>query len=129
MIKFSWKKINDKLDWQAFSVLEYFFIKRGIRVPGYLRPRQPLKVCKQAVLPFPKGDCFVLNIDEVLQGATDPNHLYLYLELASKRNVFDYAIRGMRYLPLVYVDEHRKVWVEQNPLLEVVGDKVYFKYE
>ena len=129
MIKFSWKKINDKLDWQAFNVLEYFFLKRRIAIPAYLRPTTPQNVVKESILPFPKGECFILNIDEVLRNANDPNNLYQYLELACKRSMFDYKIRGIKYLPLVYVDEHREVWIEANPLLEIVDDRVYFKYE
>jgi hypothetical protein len=129
MIEFSWKKINDKFDWNAQSVLEYFFLKQKLKVPSYLHRKIPQKVIKAVLKPYPKGPCFLINPNEVLLGASAPNDLYIYLELASMRNIFDYCIRGIRYLPLVLVPEYLKNWVLISPLLEVKDDKVYFKYE
>ena len=129
MIKFSWKKINDNLDWNAQSVLEYFFLKRKIPIPKYLNRQIPKKVKEAAKSYYPKGSCFVKNIDEVLKGTETPNDLYMYLELASKRNVFDYHIRGILYLPVALVEEYQLQWVELNPLLKIENNKVHFIYE
>jgi len=129
MIKFSWKKINDKLDWNAMSVLEYFFLKQEIPLPYYLNRKIPRSVKEAAMRPYPSGTCYIKNIDEVLVGAQAPNELYMYLELASKRSVFDYRIRGLTYLPLPLVEEYQLQWVELNPLLKIEQNKVYFKYE
>lgn len=128
MIKFSWKKINDKLDWKATAVLHYFYLKEGLLAPKFLG--QPSKkVIKLAMQPYEVGSCFLLNISGVLKGAIAPNDLYMYLELASKRNIFDYHIRGIKYLPLMLVDEYRLDWVEINPMITIEKDNVYFKYE
>lgn len=129
MIKFSWKKINDKLNWNAPSVLEYFFIKREIDIPHYLQRKVPKNVILAANEPYIKGPCFILNIDAVLKGATAPNELHMYLELASKRNIFDYHIRGVKHLPLVMVEKYMVEWVGLNPLLEIENNNIYFKYE
>lgn len=129
MIQFSWKKINDKFGWNANSVLEYFFLKREILPPCYLHRKIPKEVVNFAKLPYPSGPCFIKNIDDVLKFAKTPQDLYMYLELASKRNVFDYHVRGALYLPLPLVEEYHTEWVERNPLLKIKNDKVYFKYE
>lgn len=129
MIKFSWKGINDKLDWNATSVLEYFFLKEGLFPPCYLHRVTPKNVQLAARQPYEEGPCFILNIDGVLNGAKAPNDLYLYLELASKRSIFDYFVRGTTHLPLALVEEYQLEWVNINPLLTIEKDKVYFKYE
>jgi len=129
MIKFSWKKINDKLKWNAPSVLEYFFLRQGIDIPPYLHRKIPKNVKLVASQPYVKGPCFILNIDDVLNGATAPNELYMYLELASKRNIFDYHIRGITHLPLAMVEEYMVEWVALNPLLNIEKNNIYFKYE
>ena len=129
MIKFSWKGINDKLDWNATNVLEYFFLKQEILPPCYLSKNVPKRVQLQAKKPYESGPCFILNLDDVLKGATAPNDLYLYLELASKRSIFDYHMRRAIYLPLALVEEYQLEWVKINPLLDIKNDKVYFIYE
>ena len=129
MIKFSWKKINNKFDWNAYSVLEYFFLVRGIKVPKYLNRKIPAIVKRAASQGLETGPCFLVNPDIVLQEATAPNELYLYLELASKRNVFDYKIRGVTYLPLVLAEEYQLPWIELNPMMKIENDNIYFKYE
>lgn len=129
MIKFSWKKINNKFGWNATSVLEYFFLKQNISIPKYLNRKIPKIVVDYAKQPYPKGPCYLLNINDVLEFTKNPNELYLYLELASKRSVFDYYMRGIIYLPLPLVEEYQIPWIELNPLLNVKNDKLYFKYE
>jgi AAA15 family ATPase/GTPase len=131
MITFSWKKVNDILEWNATSVLQYFYTKQGVQIPNnfILLRNMPNRAKLLAQEKYPKGPCFLINIDRALRNASDPNHLYMYLELASKRNIFDYNIRGVLYLPEVMIPEYLKVWVERNPMLEKKEDKIYFKYE
>jgi hypothetical protein len=128
MTKFSWKKINDKLGWNAHSVLEYFFIKESIK-PPFSNRVIPKKVIQAARQPYIGGTCFIINLKEVLNGADSPNDLYMYLELASKRNVFDYHIRGMKHLPLALVEEYQIEWIEINPLMKIENNNIYFLYE
>lgn len=79
--------------------------------------------------PTIKGPCFLINIDAALNNAEYPNEIYNYIELASKRNVFDYHIRGVLYLPTVLAEEYHLSLAETNSMLEVKDDKIYFKYE
>ena len=53
----------------------------------------------------------------------------MYLELASKRNIFDYSIRGVKHLPVVLAEEYQLEWIEINPLLSIEKNNIYFKYE
>jgi len=129
MIKFSWKQINNKFDWNAHSVLVYFYLKQNLQIPTFLVNKIPPKVLKETLVPYPRGDCFLINAEKALLAATDGYNLYMYLELASMRNVFDYSMRGIRYLPLVFVPEYLRGWLEANPMLKIENDKVYFKYE
>ena len=128
MIKFSWKKINNKFSWNAYKVIEYFYIKRNIKSQFYI-PYKHRSVLAETTKPWPEGDCYILNLDEALKMASDPNYLYNYLELASKRNLFDYKARGITYLPIQFVPEYLMGLVETNPMLEVKDEKLYFKYE
>lgn len=129
MIKFSWKKINDKFGWNAYSVLEYFYLKQNMNPPNFFRLKTPKKVTIEAAKPYIDGPCFILNLNEVLRETNDPSYLYIYLELASKRNIFDYNIRGMRHLPIEFVPKYLLPWIEINPLLKEKNGNVYFKYE
>lgn len=129
MIKFSWKKINNKLDWNAFSVLEYFHLIRGIQVPSYLNRKVSKEVSRIAAQPLETGPCFVIDIDTALREAQAPMELYTYIELASKRNVFDYQVRGITHLPLVFAEEYQIVWIERNPMMKIENNCIYFRYE
>ncbi len=53
----------------------------------------------------------------------------MYLELASKRNIFDYHIRGATFLPELLVPEYLREWVDRNPMLDKKDSNIYFKYE
>jgi len=129
MIKFSWKKINDKFDWNAYSVLEYFYLKQEIDIPSFLNRKIPEKVKRAAILPYDSGPCFLIHPNKALKSINTPNHLYIYLELASKRNIFDYSIRRARHLSLALVDEYMLELVKINPMLKIENGNVYFKYE
>ena len=129
MIRFSWKKINDRFDWNAYSVLQYFYIKQGIPIPSHLKHGRLKKVMLVVNLPYPKGDCYLLNPNDLLDSASNPNDIYLYLELASKRNVFDYQMRKVKHLPLVMAEEYQLQWIELNPLLTIQNENIYFKFE
>lgn len=113
MIKFSWKKINDKLDWDMVDVVHYFIS------------------IKDECIPFsiPKGACFLLNINFIIHGYGSIPELYLYLELASKRNIFDYNIRGIKYLPLVLAEEYQLEQIRNSELFKVKNENIHFVYE
>lgn len=129
MIKFSWKKINDILHWNAVNVLNYFYLKQGIKPIPYLRYHTSELVKQEVKKPYIPGNCYLLNIDDALRNASDPQHLYIYLELASKRNIFDYRMRGTTTLPIALVPEYQQNWIEYNPMLHIENEKIMFIYE
>lgn len=127
MIKFSWEKINNKLSWNAHDVLSYFYKKEGFKSPA--NRNNAKKVEAMVKLPYPKGPCFLKNPEPLFKEQHDPNHVYIYLELASKRNLFDYSMRGSLFLPIELIPEYLMGLIEHNPLLKIENDKLYFKYE
>ena len=129
MIKYSWKKINNRFEWNPQSVIEYFYCKRNIKPQFFLRRIPKKKVEIEARKPFPQGECFIVNLDEALRMADSANHLFIYLELASKRNLFDYKLRGVTHLSMQLVPEYLMGVIETNPMLEVKDENLYFKYE
>jgi len=110
MIKFSWKKLNDTLNWSIQAVVKHFYTK----------------------LPLPAGDCYILNIEELLQKEANVSSnydIYLYIELASKRSLFDYKMRGVKHLKLALVEPHLIPMIEESSILNIENDNVHFKYE
>jgi len=129
MINFSWKKINNTFGWNAYNVLVYFYLKQGVELPPFLQIKNAKKLESIVRQPYPQGNCYLLNINNALLNAKDLNYLYIYLELASKRNLFDYKMRGITYLPIHFVPEYLHRIIHINSMLEVRNDEVHFKYE
>ena len=129
MIKFSWKKLNDKFSWNIHDVLQFLYIKQDIKLPSFIDKKVPIVIKRAAKQPYPTGECFLVNLNDALINASSPQDLYVYLELASKRNVFDYLVRKVSYLPDYLVPEYLIEWVNNNPMLEVKNGNIYFKYE
>ena len=129
MIKFSWKKINNKFNWNAYSVLEYFFLIHKIKIPTYLNRKIPELVKNAAMQPLETGPCFLINPIGPLEGAIAPHDLYMYLELVSRRNIFDYEMRGITHLPMLLADKYQLPWVNNNSMMKIEKDNIYFKYE
>ena len=114
-MKFSWKKINNKLKWDPIEVVDYFM---SIHY-GY------------EAFAIPRGPCFILNLKNLF---TDEDYyttveLYLYLELASKRNIFDYKLRGVRYLPAAFAEQYQLNEIQNSKLFELKDNNIHFKYE
>ena len=127
MIKFSWEKINNKFGWNGYKVLGYFYARQNI--PSKLTLPVGKEVLRLARSPYPKGDCFLININDALINAPDNGYLYNYLELASKRSLFDYKMRGIKTLPEILVPEYLEGLVSTNPMLERKDGNIIFKYE
>ena len=113
------------------NVLTYFYEKHKIKSPIHLMWETPYIVKLEAAKPYPPGDNFLINIKEALQNASSGEDLYEYLELASKRNIFDYRMRKMDFLQSYMVPEYMLERARRNPMLEFKADEniIVFKYE
>ncbi len=131
MIKFSWKKINDRLDWEPINVITYFYYKiPTVEIPRLFKSGINRKVMLAVRNPLPKGSCYILNIEDLLEDKHGSiSDIYLYLQLASKRHIFDYNMRGITYLDIATLEEYEKVWAKYSPLVTIDTHKIYFKYE
>jgi hypothetical protein len=129
MIKFSWNKINNNFDWMALDVLRYFYLMSGADLS--LSPGRGIsaKIKMEVSKPYPSGPCYLIHPRKLFTAQHEHWRVYNYLELASKRSLFDYQLRGVKHLPLALVPEYMKGLLETNPLLEVKDGNVYFKYE
>lgn len=129
MIKYSWKRINNRFDWKPHEVLQYFYANRQLKIPTFLGRRSP-KPIRLGELNYYKGPCFLINPDDLLNDAKSIHDLYDYIELASRRNIFDYNIRRSIHLPKYLMPEmYDEARIINNPYLSVDDTNVYFKYE
>jgi len=115
MIKFSWKKINDKLDWDIRDVVNYF--------SATLHKSEPF--------PLPSGDCYILNIDGLFYKSKyyQVQEKYIYLELASRRNLFDYNVRGIKHLHIAFIEDYHLYYIHDSDLFKLSENNIHFKYE
>lgn len=131
MIKYDWEKIKKICEYKEENILMFFFLKRSIRIPTHLGHSVPKKLIDLAILPYPSGDSYILNIDKLLTNATNYTikDLFIYIKLASERSLFDYKIRGIKSLPLAFVETAELDFVKRNPLLIINDDEIQFIYE
>ena len=55
--------------------------------------------------------------------------VYTYLELASKRKIFAYNMRGVRYLPATFAEEYKLEIIQYSELFKLENNRIHFKYE
>lgn len=120
MIQFNWNTINKHTGGDHRQTIKYFeAITNGIvKVPKYVHKILRSKSTK---------DSFLVNnrefISNRLHGSFYEQYYYLYL--ASKRNLADFVYKGNLWLPVELCD----ICIDNNRLLEIIDDKIYFKYE
>ncbi len=76
------------------------------------------------------GQSFLLNPDELLNDRrTDPSYIVQYIKLAARRDYAMYKLYNITYLDLTYYPDIDRSKISHNPLLNIAGDKLFFKYE
>ena len=77
-----------------------------------------------------KGYSFLLHPSLILEDkTTDILYIYQYLLLAARRDYSNYKLYGARTLPLSYYPDIDLSSISHNPLLKVINNELYFKYE
>lgn len=80
-------------------------------------------------LPLP-GYNFLLNPDPLFrQDGIDNIFKVQYIILAGRRDYTLYKLKGVKSLDLSYYPDLDIDKVKNNPLLKIVGNQIYFKYE
>jgi len=75
---------------------------------------------------------FLLNPEELLDNTRSytNSELFIYLELAAKRNFMDFHLRQEKGIPIYYIeDEYDLTKLKMNSLLDVTDKVVRLKYE
>jgi len=125
MIKYNWKKVKQCAGGKPKVVLALMYlITRGVV------PTKWGKYLRDLNLKGIQGDSFILNPEELLESLDfySEAEVIMYIHLASLRNYTSYHLEGNASLPLLHADIHEK-YIQQNGLLEIVGNIIHFKYE
>lgn len=75
------------------------------------------------------GTDFILRPKQLFVSKVDPYYKLQYIILAAKRDYTFYKIYAVTYLDLSYFPDLDISKIRGNPLLEVIENKLYFKYE
>jgi hypothetical protein len=105
-------------DWRDLKDKNMSIILGCLSDPVYLH-RQKLR------------DSYILNYSRVLENelkATD-SELYIYLDLASHRNYYDYKYNKSNTLKNVFITKYDINKLYMNRLLRIEGGNIAFKYE
>lgn len=131
MIIYNWKTINKQCNWDKKLVLTYFFAKSFIPAPEHLSKKIPRNLFHIVERPFPKGSSYLINLDALLLNSQlySLEEIYLYLDLASRRNVFDYKMRGEKTLSTAFLTEIELEQIKRCSLIKLKNDTIYFIYE
>jgi hypothetical protein len=73
------------------------------------------------------GDSYILNLSALLLDRSSSLQEKLqYIDLAGKRNFFDYRVRGDKTLNISLINSKT---IKNNTLLNVANNKIHFKFE
>jgi len=89
-------------------------------------PKSAPKGTKQVNL---AGSSYLLNFDDLLHHVGDTLWKGQYIRLAARRDYMLYKMYRAKYLDLSYFPDIDINAIKHNPLLEIVGNKLYFKFE
>ena len=77
-----------------------------------------------------QGTNFLLYPEKFLNDKTTDIYFKIqYLRLASLRNYADYKLTGQTYLDITLYPDINKQAIANNPLIQIINTKIYFKYE
>lgn len=101
-----------------------------LKTVNLLKTFRANKVTKYGLNRKLKGSSFLINPDRILEdNQTDILYIFQYLLLASRRDYSLYKQYGRKSLPLSYYPDIDLSSIRHNPLLNVINNEIYFKYE
>jgi len=133
MIKFNWDNIKKYTKNDIPKILEYFsnvYVLQGTMYNYLTEHKWAAKIYNDK---SPKND-YILNINDLLaneENATQEEQ-YVYIDLASKRDIFTYYnTRGnVIFLPTWKVEKYYNInALKTNRLLTIDSDNIYLVYE
>jgi hypothetical protein len=128
MVKYNWEKVLSIVDFNEIKVLQFFCIATLKYMPRYLEKNLSINLYKRAKdRGLPKGNSYIINIEPLLVNNSNysTQEIFNYIELASMRSLFEYNLKGIRTLPVMFGKGKEKL----NRLITVHNEQIYFKYE
>ena len=134
MIKFNWEDIKKYTNNNPEKIIEYFgnvYVYKGTMFDFISNNEWAAKIYKQNS----EKESFIININDLIKNETKATvqEQYVYLDLASKRNIFTYQnTKGnVNFIPYwkvsdVYTDLDR---LRLNRLLIINDKNIHFIYE
>ena len=133
MIKFNWNEIRKNTKDDISKILEYFtnvFVLKGTMYDYILNHKWAAKIYNSKE----PNKNYILNIDDLILdtlGATDEEK-FVYLDLASKRDLFTYYNTKGRviFLHNWKIEKYYNLQaLKTNRLLNIDEDNIYLVYE
>lgn len=75
------------------------------------------------------GTSFLTNAEDLFRNAKEAAYMVQYIKLAGRRDLFLYNTYNTITLPLSYYSDLNLENLKRNPLLNIVGDNIHFKFE
>lgn len=125
MIKFNWKRLNNFFSWEKRQVLKYFYYLADIPYYGNRINASDIEKIKR-LQTYKDNYSLLIGYDRLLTENSDIDKIYNYIEISSCRNYFDFSVRKIDWIYRWQIPKSIKL---DNPLIRVVNDKVYLKYD
>lgn len=123
MLRYNWEQIRKYCNFDPILIVGFLRTCRGIKNTKAI----PFKLKRLAKKGVPKGVSYILNLDDLLQDKSlSVYDIQQYLDLASRRNFFDFKQHGLKSLPKVAAYDSN---IQFNRLLTVDNDRIHFLYE
>lgn len=82
------------------------------------------------IKPLTGGSSFLTNPEPLLlDKITDPIYIAQYIKLAGRRDLFMYKQYRVTQLDISFFPDINLENIKYNPLIQVSGNKIHFKYE
>lgn len=133
MIRYNWQNIKKYTNNDIQKILQYFtncYVLQGTMY-DYLNSK---KWARNIYLSKDEKNSYLLNINGLIKNDENATaaEQYVYLELASKRDVFTYFNNKgrVKYLPIWKIEHSYNIkQLEKNRLLNIDENNIHFYYE
>lgn len=128
MIKYNWESVLRNTNYNKVLILEYFTNVLYLRDKDYItQNKYAAKIRKEKT-----NINFILNIKDFINNKNKATieERVIYLDLISRRNLYDYLTNGIVYLKVHHiVGLYDADKLNENRLLSIKNNTIHFIYE
>lgn len=122
MFKYNWKCLYRCCDYNCDTVMDILTYYAGKKL-NKAATKRIYKIAKC------NKTAFIFDLKGLINDTTATNSdKCVYLQLASKRNLAEYLFHQDHTLPIELASVEDVDKLNRNPLIEVINNKIYFKY-